>query len=400
MAFEDWARGRVGVAAPVRDHFDEMVDVRRALHAEPELSFAEHQTTSLVRERLGALGVPLLPCPTETGAVALIEGGRPGKTVLLRADIDALPVDEALDLPFRSRHEGRMHACGHDAHTAALLGVAAVLSAQAESLPGRYLLVFQPGEEILAGARALVDGGVLDGHGVAAVLGWHVASILPVGSVLVRSGVMFSGSLGFRVVFRGEGGHAAQGPRQDVVRAVGELACQLDTVIEGMAYEGMPCVCSAGMVSAGTASNVVPTSAMLEGTLRTFTADQRSQALERLRLTCEQVAEAFGVAMELDFTMQTAPVVNDGAVTEQLVTAGRRVLGPEGVAATGPLPFSDDVSELLTRVPGCYFLVGGQPGAEPGGMHHSPTFAIDEAAMGIAAVVMAESAVDVAGHSS
>jgi amidohydrolase len=241
---------------------------------------------------------------------------------------------------------------------------------------------------------------VLDGRDVAAVLGWHVASILPVGAVLARAGVIFSGSLGFRVVFHGAGGHAALGSRQDVIRAVGELTCQLDAVVEGMSYEGMPCVCSAGVVSAGTASNVVPTTAVLEGTLRTFTGDQRSQALARLRQLGEQVAAASGVAVELEFTMQTAPVVNDGTVTSQVMAAGRRALGPEGVDVTGPLPFSDDVSELLTRVPGCYFLVGGQRGPEPGGMHHSPTFAIDEAAMGIAAAVMAESAVDIAGHST
>ena len=182
-----------------------MVATRHDLHRHPELSFAEHRTTDVVRSRLEALGLEARPCPTETGAVAVLEGGRAGATVLLRADIDALPITEGGRDVVTSEADGVMHACGHDAHTAAMLGVAEVLAARRAALPGRYAFVFQPAEEALGGARRMVDGGVLDGLDATAMVGCHVTTIAPVGVVAATPGIVLADRRTLEVTARGRG---------------------------------------------------------------------------------------------------------------------------------------------------------------------------------------------------
>ena len=193
----------VPVAELVEEAFPEIVETRRHLHAQPELSFEEHETTALIRERMRRLGADALPCGTRTGAVHVIDGGAPGPTVLLRADIDALPVDQAVDHPWRSRVGGRMHACGHDAHVAMLLGAARTIAARSRDVPGRYAFVFQPGEEQLSGPAAMLEGGLLDTVRPARAIGCHVASVLPVGLVMLRPGVAMSDGQG--AAFRAPG---------------------------------------------------------------------------------------------------------------------------------------------------------------------------------------------------
>jgi len=188
--------------------YDPMVELRHDLHAHPELSFEEHRTTRVVRERLVALGFELRPCPTETGAVARLIGARPGKRVMVRADIDALPVEEDRDLPFRSQNNGVMHACGHDVHTASLLGVADLLARRRDELAGEFTLLFQPAEEVIGGAKAMIAGGVLDDNPVDFVIGAHVTSLAPVGLVATRAGVLMSDGQTLSVHLEGRGGHA------------------------------------------------------------------------------------------------------------------------------------------------------------------------------------------------
>lgn len=384
---------RAGVAA----RRDEMIDVRRALHARPELSWAEHATTALVRERMRQLAIPAARCPTETGGVFVLEGGRPGRTILLRADLDALPVHEEVDLTFRSRVDGAMHACGHDAHAAMLLGVAGALAGVAESLPGRYAFLFQPAEEQISGARAMIEGGVLDGLGADALVGCHVASVFPAGSVAIRPGIAMADGQALRFVIMGAGGHGAiRAARGDVVRAAAELVRALGGVTEDIAHEGAPGACSAGVVHAGRACNVIPREALVEGTLRTYTPAQRELALDRLRALCERFAGDLGVEVALTLGPRAPAVENDPAATAVVGAAAARVLGPAAVLAVPPLPPSDDVSEFLARVPGCYFFVGAARPDGSSGMHHSATFAIDEAALGTGALVLAEAAVALA----
>jgi amidohydrolase len=286
--------------------FDEMVDHRRSVHRRPELAFAEHHTTALIRDRMGALGLDEVIRVTDTGGIFALDGGRPGRTVVIRADIDALPIQEDSATPFHSDVDGIMHACGHDVHVASLLGVASALQARQEDLPGRYILLFQPAEEALCGAKKMIEGGALEAMAGARLVGFHVTSQLPTGMVALRGGIAMSEAHSLRIILSGPGGHGAiLNAKGDVIRATADLVARLGEVAIGLTYEGSHCVCSAGMLSAGTAVNVVPTTATVAGTLRTFTDPHREEAFARLRALCADIGDSHGVAVELQVPERT-----------------------------------------------------------------------------------------------
>jgi amidohydrolase len=375
-----------------------MVELRHDLHAHPELAFQEHRTTQVIKDRLLTLGFEIRPCPTETGVVARLVGGNPGKRVMVRADIDALPIDEESEVSFLSQNRGVMHACGHDVHTASLLGVADLLSRRQGELAGEFTLLFQPAEEVIGGAKAMIEGGVLDNNPVDFVIGAHVTSLAPVGLVATRAGIMMSDGQTIAVHITGRGGHGAMSSVDgNVVLAVSHLAPLLTGVVEGLAFEGTDCACSAGVLSAGSANNVVPRHALLRGTLRTFTPDQKRVAIERLRELLATVDTLFGVQSELELSETTPAVNNTASVVESVVKSASSVLGSDQVITFPPVTPSDDVSEFLQRVPGCYLFVGGALADGTSGMHHSPDFAIDDQACRVIAGVLATSAFDLAG---
>ncbi len=220
---------------------DSMVELRHDLHAHPELAFQEFRTTQVITDRLTSLGFELRPCPTETGAVARLVGGRPGRRVMVRADIDGLPVAEECDLPYASVVDGVMHACGHDVHTASLLGVADILSRRRDELAGEFTLLFQPAEEVIGGAIAMIDGGVMNDNPVDAVIGAHVTSLAPVGVIATRSGVMMSDGQTLSVDIKGRGGHGAMSTIEgNVVLAVSEIAPRLAEVIGDWCSKELP----------------------------------------------------------------------------------------------------------------------------------------------------------------
>ncbi|MGC8511263.1 MAG: M20 metallopeptidase family protein [Acidimicrobiales bacterium] len=376
---------------------DPMMDLRHDLHAHPELSFDEHRTTAVIRDRLSTLGWDLAPCPTETGAVARLRGARPGRRIMLRADIDALPVHEERSWAHASHHDGVMHACGHDVHTAALLAVADLLAQRRDALAGEYTLVFQPAEEALGGARAMIDGGLLVDHPVDVVLGAHVTSLAPVGLVATRPGTLMSAANALTVHLAGRGGHGAMAQVDgNVVLALSHLVPRLGEVVAGLSFEGTDCACSAGVLRAGSANNVVPRAATALGTLRTFTPGQLEVALERLNLLVAEVAAAFGVTATVELGESAPAVVNDAAITARVLEAAARVVGDAATLVTPPVSPSDDVAELLGHVAGCYLFIGGALADGSSGMHHGPDFAVDDEACRVAAEVLATSAVDLA----
>jgi amidohydrolase len=379
--------------------FDDVVDTRRAVHAQPELSHRESLTTTTVRDRLRALGLDELPCPTPTGAVYRVRGGRPGHTVLLRADIDALPLLEEVDVPWRSRVDGVMHACGHDGHTAILLGVAAMLAARAESLPGSYVLLFQPAEEDLAdpGAPHMVRGGVLDVPAPDRMVSLHLATLLATGLIGARAGIAMSSAQFFRINVAGRGGHGSLAGRDgNVVLAVSALSSLLPDVVEGLEFEDIQCACSAGVIRAGTVSNVVPRTALLEGTIRTFTEEQRDTTLDRLHDACAQVVRDFSVEVDTELPDPVPAVVNDAAAVDAWREACTPLFGADRVIDLPPMPPSDDVSWFLRHVPGVHFFVGAAPGARRPPMHHAPDFTIDEESLRVGMESMAATAVRLA----
>jgi amidohydrolase len=369
---------------------DEVIELRRHFHRHPEVSFDEHETSRRIAGRLQELGLELKPCPTATGVVAMLDTGRPGKTVMLRADIDALPIHEESGVDFASKLDGRMHACGHDAHMGIMVGVARTLVDRIWDVSGRYLFVFQPAEEIVSGAKAMIAGGLLNDHHPDAVIGLHITSFTESGTVIARPGLMWAGSDAYQIDFSGPGGHGGMmGRRGNVVSAQAFLIEHLHTVVEGLEHDGVQCHTTIGNISSDGAWNIVPRGVAIKGSLRTFTAELREEALGRLRDLLQEVDTEFEVRSTLELVHGTVPLMNDPNVTRTVLDVGRSLIGDKASLLGKPLTVSDDFAEFLTRIPGCYFMLGAMPKGQPPPSHHSPGFKIDEQALGVGVKVLA-----------
>ena len=369
---------------------DEVIELRRHFHRHPEVSFSEHQTSRRIGDRLQELGLELKPCPTETGVVAMLDTGRPGKTVMLRADIDALPIHEESGVDFASKTDGRMHACGHDAHMGIMVGVARTLVDRIWDVSGRYLFVFQPAEEIVSGAKAMIAGGLLDDHHPDSVIGLHITSFTESGTVITRPGLLWAGSDAYQIDFAGPGGHGGMmGRRGNVVSAQAFLIEHLHTIVEGLEHDGVQCHTTVGNISSDGAWNIVPRGVSVKGSLRTFTAPLREEALGRLRDLLREVDTEFDVQSSLQLVHGTVPLMNDPNVTRTVLDVGRSIIGDKASVLGKPLTVSDDFAEFLTRIPGCYFMLGAMPEGGPPPSHHSPGFKIDENALGVGVKVLA-----------
>ena len=378
---------------PSRSVIDEVIELRRHFHRHPEVSFGEHETSRQVGERLRQLGLELKPCPTDTGVVALLDTGKPGKTVMLRADIDGLPIHEESGVEFSSRTDGKMHACGHDAHMAIMIGAARTLVDRIWDVTGRYLFVFQPAEEIVEGAKAMIAKGLLDEHHPDSVIGLHIASFLESGTVISKPGLMWAGSDAFEIGFSGPGGHGGMmGRRGNVLAAQAFFIERLHIVVEGLEEEGVQCHTTVGDVRSDGAWNIVPRSVLVKGSLRTFTAPLREQALARLHDLLRETDGEFDVHSSLDLVHGTVPLMNEPNVTRTVLEVGRSLIGERASVLGRPLTVSDDFAEFLTRIPGCYFMLGAMPKGEPPTAHHSPGFRIDEEALPIGVKVLAGAA--------
>ena len=378
---------------PSRAVIDEVIELRRHFHRHPEVSFSEHETSRQLEERLRHLGLEVKPCPTETGAVALLDTGRPGKTVMLRADIDGLPIHEESGVTFASQTDGRMHACGHDAHMAIMLGVARTLVDHIFELRGRFLFVFQPAEEIVAGAKAMIAKGLLDTHQPDSVIGLHVTSFLESGTVVSKPGLMWAGSDAFEISFAGPGGHGGMmGRMGNVLAAQAFFVERLHTVVEGLEAEGVQCHSTIGDIRSDGAWNIVPRGVLVKGSLRTFNAALREQALERLDDLLRETDSEFEVVSKVELVHGTVPIMNEPNVTRTVLAVGRSLIGDRASILGRPLTVSDDFAEFLTRIPGCYFMLGAMPKGAPPPAHHSPGFRIDEDAFEVGVRVLSGAA--------
>ena len=372
---------------------DEVIDLRRYFHRHPEVSFSEHATSDHLGRRLREVGLDLKPCPTDTGVVAMLDTGRPGKTVMLRADIDALPIHEESGVEFASRTDGRMHACGHDAHMGIMVGVTRALVERISDLRGRYLFVFQPAEEIVSGAKAMIARGLLDDHQPDTVIGLHIVSFMESGTIISRPGLMWAGSDAFDISFAGPGGHGGMmGRRGNVLAAQAFFIERLHTVVDGLEEEGVQCHTTVGKISSDGAWNIVPRGVNVKGSLRTFNAPLREQALDRLRGLLHETDSEFEVRSSLELVHGTVPLMNEPNVTRTVLDVGRSVVGEKASVLGRPLTVSDDFAEFLTRIPGCYFMLGARPDGDSPPAHHSPRFRIDERALATGVKVLAGTA--------
>jgi amidohydrolase len=349
---------------------------RRELHAIPELAFKEIETAAYLIERLDALSVDRLQTGVAgTGIVADIKGGRPGRAVMVRADMDGLPITEAGDLPFRSTHRGVMHACGHDVHMAVALEVARAIADHRDQLPGLVRFIFQPAEEVAGGAKPMIEAGVLSG--IDRVVGLHVWAGLPTGQVSVRSAAMMASADGFTLIVKGKGGHGAVPDLTvDAVVIAAQIVTALQTLVSRETSPRAPVVVTLGSIHGGSAFNIIAGEVVIQGTLRTFDAQLRERLLRRMAELGGGIAAAMRGSCEFRLESAAPPVVNDAAITGLVAEAAKDVLGPDLVVPFEPLMVGEDVAYFLDARPGCFFLLGGAPDSGPV-VHHTAEFRVD-----------------------
>jgi amidohydrolase len=376
---------------------EQLIADRRDIHRHPELAYKENRTAKLAADRLASFGLQVETEVGRTGVVGQLKsadppGGAAAKTILYRADMDALPIREENDTEYRSTNDGIMHACGHDAHVAIELAVANRIAAMRHQLKGNVKFVFQPAEEGGRGAVAMIEDGVLSEPPVTAVVGLHIWNNIPVGKVGVYAGPMMAAADEFELVISGRGGHGAM-PHQTVDAIV--TACQvvnaLQTVVSRNISPLDAAVVTVGKFMAGTAFNIIAERAILRGTVRTFSQGTHRAIPGIIERVIRGVTESMGAGYELDYQRQTPPLVNDPAICELVAECAAEVVGSENVITDQSVPTmgAEDMAYFLERVPGCYFFLGSRN--EERGLvhpHHSPRFDIDEAALPIGVEIM------------
>ncbi|MGH7569598.1 MAG: M20 metallopeptidase family protein [Gemmatimonadales bacterium] len=374
---------------------DALVATRRDLHAHPELGFEETRTGALAAERLQQLGYVVRTGVGRTGVVGVRGGGgESGRCVLLRADMDALPIEEANDLPHRSRHPGKMHACGHDGHVAIGLEVARRLAGSALPDGGTVKLAFQPAEEISNGAEAMIKDGVLDAPAVHAAFGIHLWNDLAVGTIGIMPGPVMASVDEFEITVQGKGGHAAA-PHQtvDSVLAAAHIVTALQSLVARRRNPLEEAVVSVTQVNAGHAFNVIPERAVLRGTVRTFGGRFWEEAPQLVGHTAQAIALAFSATAECRYRRLSGPLVNDARMAGLMRDVAAEIVGPDRVIGGVRTMGGEDMSYFLQRVPGCFAFVGSAPRPEGAPPHHSPRFDFDEEALVIGAELMTRTAV-------
>jgi len=363
--------------------------IRRDLHAHPELAFHEERTARCVAEMLRAAGVEVKTGVGGTGVVGLLRGKGARRTVALRADMDALPLQEANDAPYRSRNAGVMHACGHDGHTAMLLGAAFMLARMRGELLGNVKFLFQPAEEIVSGAPTMVEDGALASPKVDAIFGAHVAADVPFGTIALREGPTMAGADHFRIVVTGRGGHASSPDRtMDPLVPANQIYQELATV-RRMANPFQPCVISICSFQTGVSYNVIPQSVEMRGTLRTFQRKTRVRVMSRMALVVRQTAAAYSVQGRLFWDVRCPILANDAAAS-RIVKAAAAAIGRPVVLDKKTMG-SEDFSFYLAHAPGAFFQVGTRRG-RTAKVHHSNRFDFDERALPIGAAMLAQCA--------
>lgn len=380
---------------------NEVVATRQHLHANPELSFHETRTAAFVASKLDELGIPYQTM-ANTGLVGLIKGDKPSEAVVaLRADLDALPINEANNVPYKSKVEGIMHACGHDVHTSSLLGTAQILSKLKNEFGGTVKLIFQPGEEKLpGGASLMIKEGVLESPKPAAIIGQHVMPLIEAGKVGFRSGKYMASTDEIYVSVRGKGGHGAQ-PQQNIdpVLIAAHIIVALQQIVSRLADPRIPCVLSFGKVIANGATNVIPNDVYLEGTFRTLDEVWRKQAHEKMKKMAEGIAEAMGGSCEFKIINGYPFLVNEEKLTAQVRAYAEEYLGKEQVKDLDIWMAGEDFAYYSQVSDACFYRLGTRN--ETLGITsavHTPTFNIDEKALQVSTGLMAYIAIRYLGN--
>ena len=352
------------------------IDVRREFHMHPELSMKEVGTSDRIKEELTKIGIPFESIGT--GVVATIKGKNKGKTIALRADIDALEVNEMRDVPYKSKNEGIMHACGHDAHGAMLLGAAHVLNEIKDEFNGTVKLMFQPAEETAQGAKTLIEGGAL--NGVDEVFGMHVMGNFPSGKIAVGEGPRMASADMFRIKVKGVGGHGSM-PNYgvDALVAASAIVMNLQTVVSREISPMESAVVSIGKLASGTRFNVIADEAIMEGTTRCFSYEVREQLPAAMERIVKSTAASYRAEAEFEYIFLTAPTINNKESTERAKKAIEKIMSKDAVMEMPKMAGSEDFSEYLEIVPGTFAIVGtANKDKDTCHSNHHPMFDIDE----------------------
>ena len=377
----------------VRENRDYVISLRRHFHQYPELSMEEYETSKKIKEELDKMGIEYRSA-ANTGIIATIKGDKPGKTIALRADMDALPVEELTDFDFKSKIDGHMHACGHDAHMATLLGAAKILNDMKEQINGTVRLIFQPAEENAKGAHAMIRDGAIDS--VDSIFGIHIWAQIPVGKVSLEAGPRMASTDWFYIDVKGKGGHGSQ-PENciDAVVVSSAIVMNLQTLVSRETRPHNPLVLSIGLLNSGTKLNVIAEEGHMEGTTRCFDPELRKQLPIKMERIIKSTAEAFGATATLEYDLAGSSVIND----EQCAKIGQgsveKILGPEGNYHFEKVTGGEDFSHYLEKVPGAIAFVGCRNEEKDCCYaHHNGKFAIDEDGIEVGTALYAQYAID------
>ncbi|MEM6251347.1 MAG: M20 family metallopeptidase [Cyanobacteria bacterium P01_D01_bin.156] len=359
----------------------QLVEWRRHLHQRPELGFEETLTADFIARQLTQWGIEHQTGIAKTGIVATIPGAAPGPVLAIRADMDALPIQELNKVPYRSLHDGKMHACGHDGHVTIALGTAYYLSQHRDTFAGTVKIIFQPAEEGPGGAKPMIDAGVLSQPEVDAIIGLHIWNNMPLGTVGVRNGPLMAATEFFHCTIQGRGGHGAL-PHQTVDSIVvgAQVVNALQTVVSRNVSPLESAVVTIGEFHSGTAVNVVADSARLSGTVRYFKSEYHDLLPDRIEAIIAGICQAHGARYQFDYTRLYPPVVNDPTITDLVRSVASKVIEtPAGVVPECQTMGGEDMSFFLQEKPGCYFFLGSaNPDLNLAFPHHHPRFDFDE----------------------
>ncbi len=377
-------------------YYKKVYDIRHQIHMNPELGFEEYETSKLVASELEKLGIEVTKNVAKTGVVGLIKGGYPGKTVALRADMDALRINEEGDYEFKSKNPGVMHACGHDGHTASLLGVAMMLNEIKDELHGNVKLIFQPAEEVEGGALPMIKEGVLENPKVDAVFGGHLWGSIEEGKVAVKHGAMMASPDIFTIKINGKGGHAGVPHASvDPVPIMAQVITALQTIVSRKNDPTNPLVISCCNVHSGECHNAIPTEALIQGTVRTLNNETRDFAEETIEKFVKGIVESQGASYEFEFIRQFPPLVNDKNMADVLEKAAKKIVGDENVFELAtPSMGGEDFAFYTEKVPSSFVFVGMAKDVENPILHHNAKFAWEDNNMKNLAQTLAQVAID------
>jgi amidohydrolase len=376
--------------APEQVPTADLIRVRRQLHCNPELSLVEHETAAFVAAELAKLELDDVRTGIgKTGVLGTLRGGKPGPVTLLRADMDALPIEELVEAEYRSQRAGVMHACGHDGHVSILLAAAQTLAERRAEVPGTLVFCFQPGEEGYAGNRLMIEDGALENPHVDRTFALHLFSGLDVGKIGVRDGAFFASADEYDLVIRGKGGHGAM-PQLAVDPIVGGayFVTLLQTIVSREIAPKDPAVFTVGKFEAGTTFNVIPAEAKMKGTVRSFDPQVRKSMPERMERILAGLGHAMRFEYELKYHWSYPPTVNDRATNDVVREVGRATLGADNVVEHDIVMWAEDMSFMQEQRPGAYFIVGARGGESTSFPHHNARFDIDERALDIGYAMM------------